>query len=245
MIYGDNPQKINLREDKLGLKYYSYAPQIAAIAQSGNLYIYCGSNPIYLADTQGDAWETIFDIISLCFSVAEVVSNPSDGWAWAGLAGDVLDLIPFIAGIGEIIKGGRVTLEIADTAHDAQKTAKLVDQAFEVADSRVLRNNLISAGVKAPNYKNTVHHIVAGKSQYAEESRKILAKYGIGINDAANGVFLPTVKGVSDAAYHPGLHTKAYYERVNELLRSANSKEEVLQVLAEISRQLASGTFLN
>ena len=54
-IYGDNPQKINEREDKLGLKTYSYAPQITAVMQSGNLYVYCISNPIIFLDSSGQA----------------------------------------------------------------------------------------------------------------------------------------------------------------------------------------------
>ena len=56
MIYGDNPQKINEREDRLGLKSYSFAPQISAVMQSGNLYVYCGNNPIYYLDPFGNAW---------------------------------------------------------------------------------------------------------------------------------------------------------------------------------------------
>ena len=56
-IYGDNPQKINEREDKLGLKTYSYAPQITAIMQSGNLYVYGVSNPVVFCDRSGHAGE--------------------------------------------------------------------------------------------------------------------------------------------------------------------------------------------
>ena len=54
MIYGDNPQKINEREDKLGLKTYSYAPQISAVVQSGNLYVYAIGNPVMYADEDGE-----------------------------------------------------------------------------------------------------------------------------------------------------------------------------------------------
>ena len=54
-IYGDNPQKINEHEDKLGLKSYSYAPQITAVMQSGNLYVYGIGNPVLYADANG-AW---------------------------------------------------------------------------------------------------------------------------------------------------------------------------------------------
>ena len=54
-IYGDNPQRINEREDGLGLKAYTYVPQISAIMQSGNLYVYCINNPIALCDSLGEA----------------------------------------------------------------------------------------------------------------------------------------------------------------------------------------------
>ena len=54
MIYGDNPQKINEREDKLGLNTYSYAPQISAVVQSGNLYVYAVGNPVMYADEDGE-----------------------------------------------------------------------------------------------------------------------------------------------------------------------------------------------
>ena len=53
-IYGDNPRKINEREDKLGLKAYSYAPQITAVMQSGNLYVYGVGNPVAYVDRDGN-----------------------------------------------------------------------------------------------------------------------------------------------------------------------------------------------
>ncbi len=56
MIYGDNPNKINEREDALGLKAYTYAPSINSIMQSGNLYVYCGNNPISRIDPTGNEW---------------------------------------------------------------------------------------------------------------------------------------------------------------------------------------------
>lgn len=53
-IYGDNPQKINEREDALGLKTYSYAPQISAVVQIGNLYVYAVGNPVMYVDEDGE-----------------------------------------------------------------------------------------------------------------------------------------------------------------------------------------------
>ena len=53
MIYGDNPQKINERQDALDLTAYTYVPQISAIMQSGNLYVYAVNNPVLYADPSG------------------------------------------------------------------------------------------------------------------------------------------------------------------------------------------------
>ena len=56
MIYGDNPQQIGEYKDALGLSRYAYAPQRAAITQAGNLYVYCGNNPLMFIDPTGCEW---------------------------------------------------------------------------------------------------------------------------------------------------------------------------------------------
>ncbi len=122
-----------------------------------------------------------------------------------------------------------------------------VDEIIEgmgEASSTALRKNLIEAGVNVPDYANAAHHIVAGTSKKASEARVILQKFGIGINDASNGVFLPTVKNVANSAYHPSLHTNAYYNKVNDMLRGATSRNDVLDILDDIAGQLTNGTFL-
>ena len=55
-IYGDNPQKTNEREDRLGIQTYAYVPQISAVMQSGNLYVYCMNDPILYVDPNGNEW---------------------------------------------------------------------------------------------------------------------------------------------------------------------------------------------
>ena len=67
-----------------------------------NLYAYCDNNPVVRVDYGGQLWETVFDVISLGASIVEVCVNPTDPWAWAGLAGDAIDLIPFVTGVGEV-----------------------------------------------------------------------------------------------------------------------------------------------
>ena len=70
-----------------------------------NFFSYCDNNPVVRRDAQGNAWETVFDIISLGASITEVAVNPTDPWAWLGLVGDVVDVaVPFVGGIGEATK---------------------------------------------------------------------------------------------------------------------------------------------
>ena len=102
-----------------------------------NLYCYCGNDPVNYADPSGHWIETVFDLFSLGVSVIEVVINPADPLAWAGLAGDALDLIPFLTGVGETIKGVRVVakgVDVADDAMDTIRFMKAVDRAEDFAD---------------------------------------------------------------------------------------------------------------
>ena len=50
-----------------------------------NLYAYCDNNPVMCVDNGGAFWETFFDVVSLAFSVADVINDPSDTWAWVGI----------------------------------------------------------------------------------------------------------------------------------------------------------------
>lgn len=107
-------------DDDTGFYYLKgryYDPQIQrfinadGLASTGqgilgtNMFAYCGNNPVPRKDNGGFFWETAFDIASLGVSIVEVYFNPADPWAWAGLVGDVADvLIPFVGGIGEATK---------------------------------------------------------------------------------------------------------------------------------------------
>ena len=53
MVYGDNPALLREYEDALGLSAYTYAPNILAVRQSGNLYVYCLNNPLTWIDPSG------------------------------------------------------------------------------------------------------------------------------------------------------------------------------------------------
>ena len=95
-IYGDNPQRINEREDGLGLKTYTYVPQISVIMQSGNLYVYCINNPIVLCDSLGK-FATRGQIHNW------VVRDIQLKYEWAGMQRDLMIDYPIGWGFADLI----------------------------------------------------------------------------------------------------------------------------------------------
>ena len=98
-----------------------------------NLYAYCDNNPVMRMDDGGEFWETVFDVISLGASIVEVCINPTDPWAWAGLAGDAIDLIPFVTGVGEVTRAVKTTVKVVDKATDVVDTAKTIYKTADAA----------------------------------------------------------------------------------------------------------------
>jgi hypothetical protein len=105
-------------------------------------------------------------------------------------------------------------------------------------NAQILRRNLERAGVEAPpGYE--AHHIVPSTRNYesAVEAREILERFGIDINDAANGIFLPK-------SVHNGLaNDYRYMDAVLEDLKRATSKEDAIKILQKIGQRLLDGTY--
>ncbi len=124
-----------------------------------NLYAYCDNNPVIRKDTTGAYWETAFDAVSLGFSIAEVVANPSDLWAWAGLTGDFLDVVaPCIGGIGEAVRVAKASMKGADATVDAVSAAKKADNAVDGVSSAVRSKAVRNA------WKNEYNDVLNGGS---------------------------------------------------------------------------------
>lgn len=112
-----------------------------------------------------------------------------------------------------------------------------------VASSRELSKALEAAGHSRP-VGTAAHHIVAVHAKSAAEARKILRRFGIGINDAANGVFLPRSRlavNPGGSTVHSSVHTKNYYAFVNRSLKSVRSRAEVEGKLKQIRQMLLNG----
>ena len=96
------------------------------------MFAYCGNNPVARVDVGGYFWDTVFDVVSLCFSIVDVASNPADVSAWVSLAGDAVDvLVPFVSGVGEISRGMRVASEVVETVDDVHDTLNAVDNSSD------------------------------------------------------------------------------------------------------------------
>ena len=52
----------------------------------------------------------------------EVAFNPADPFAWMGLAGDAVDMIPFVTGVGETIRTLKTVSKVNEGADDAIDT---------------------------------------------------------------------------------------------------------------------------
>ena len=98
MIYGDEPQQIGEYEDPLGTSRYTYAPQVTAVMQAGNLYGYCVENPVRYTDTSG---------YSIKDDLRSLINEHPNIWSFRCDALGIVILLHYLYGKGE-------TLELLD-----------------------------------------------------------------------------------------------------------------------------------
>ncbi|WEH15704.1 polymorphic toxin-type HINT domain-containing protein [Streptomyces sp. VNUA24] len=125
----------------------------------------------------------------------------------------------------------------------AGKTPVLVHNSNCSSNAKILGDNLEASGVARPA-DTAAHHIVASTSPKAVAARQQLAKFGIDINDASNGVFLPRGSASANptgASVHSRIHTNDYYAYVNDLIGGARNANEARDVLGHLRRQLQGG----
>jgi hypothetical protein len=80
------------------------------------------------------------------------------------------------------------------------------------------------------------HHIVAWRAKRAEPAQAILDGFKVDRNSAPNGAFL-------QKEVHQSLHNNEYYDAVNDLLATAVTKAEALEILEAIRSALEAGEF--
>jgi hypothetical protein len=116
------------------------------------------------------------------------------------------------------------------------------------------QSDILAESMKASGMGNrpsgyAAHHIVAwddNRYPVCQDLRDLLKNNGIGINEAENGVYLPTRKVTknSNEAYHPEIHTKDYYENVNDVLEKFDGDSQGMKnALKDIGQKLKNNNF--
>ncbi len=91
-------------------------------------------------------------------------------------------------------------------------TQKEMENKKNKANSKILDEQLQNAGIEKPDYNCAAHHIVSDRTM--PNATKALNDYGIDINSATNGVYLPTANAdsskVTTEVVHSGPNGKDY-----------------------------------
>ncbi|MCK2251463.1 AHH domain-containing protein [Crossiella sp. S99.1] len=113
-------------------------------------------------------------------------------------------------------------------------------------NARELAKNLAKQGETRPGPGWQAHHIVPSTAKKAAPAQALLKRFGIDINDARNGIYLPQNPQISNPK-GVGTHNKtfrdAYYKAVNNELAQARSADEVFEILAKIRNSLKVGNW--
>lgn len=130
---------------------------------------------------------------------------------------------------------------------DLSKT-KAKGNLVEPSSRRKLRENIYArmsaeySSVAKAFGGTEAHHVVEGNAKSAAKSREILKKFGIGINDAENGVLLRSDdNSIYRGALHNTSHDPKYSEYVFSKIKNSKSKAELISKLTEIKKDLVSG----
>ncbi len=177
------------------------------------------------AETIGDY---VFATIGVVPVLGDGVKKAHDAYKIAKKAGDVKGMKKAISEVNEIYEKANINAV-------SRNGAKI--------NGANLTKNLEKAGIPKP--KGTqAHHIVGGTTDAGKATRKRLEKLGIDVNSSANGVFLPGC-GSSKAVgmVHCGKHTADYEKAIEDELKFATTKEEAIEILSDIRKQLIDGTF--
>jgi len=99
---------------------------------------------------------------------------------------------------------------------------------------RLGRNMERSANPRPEGF--VAHHVVAKDARAAKPAQAVLQRFGIHLDDAVNGGWLPSEQ-------HESLHRVGYYEAVNDILGRAASKAEAEALLQSIGGKLKERVF--
>lgn len=153
---------------------------------------------------------------------------------------DPFGLCPCLAALGAAAEAAAIRTAVVAAA--ARVAASPAGQRIAERGGALARNLAASGVVRGAG--EAAHHIVAKAAERAAPARDALQRVGVGINEAVNGVILPATRDyVGKAANHLSLHTKAYYDAVNQALANVQTRQQAEEALKRISEKLRNGGF--
>lgn len=131
------------------------------------------------------------------------------------------------------------TASIVNTVKSGQALWASAKSAATTRNARILERNMERATGQAKPAGYETHHIVPSGNNYksARKARQILEKFGIDVNDAGNGVFLP------DSVHNGLANDHTYMNAVLDDLQQATSRNEATDILQRIGQKLLDGTY--
>lgn len=125
----------------------------------------------------------------------------------------------------------------------AQMLANAEDRKYN--HRRTLARNISAVEEAKRPGAACAHHIVALTDKEARRSRDRIFKFGIAINDADNGVFLPRhsvgLPGYPKAAHHSPYHSPRYHGEVWLRLRTRSEETGTREELKGMKADLLAG----
>lgn len=142
------------------------------------------------------------------------------------------------------IDGRKIPILDAEGHHATNASGKLFYETFHQRD---LELNMKAAGKVVPGSGDrehwSPHHIIPGATPGAGHAIEVLRQFGVSLDDADNGIWLPNHLAADALGRTPHSRTygRRYGEWVSSVLRGADSEQAVRARLAAIEKVLESG----